>query len=136
MEVVKTCPPGSVLQSNGLCGTDKLQDLPQTPTWCGPQYSDKKCCRQAQLTPGITTSTGKESIPNIICAYRDGDFQYACDPGCCAETCAPESETESESEKRDGPRAKILPIWAILLMAFGSLFLLLVATYYFTRRRK
>ncbi len=133
MEVIKTCPPGSVLQSNGLCGTDRLQDLPQTPTWCGPQYSDKKCCRQAQLTPGITTATGLESVPNIICAYRDGDFQYACDPGCCTETCATEKKDEPQPIEE---RAKILPIWIILVLAFGVLFLVIVGAYYLTRRRK
>lgn len=140
-----TCPPGSTLQSNGLCGTGPTYSM-SGPTYCGPQYNGKNCSYMAQLTPGITEATRLESQPNTICAYRDGDTQIPCDPGCCGPppdtksaavgsdsdsgtggTC-PCSTTGSGSSSKDtgffGSGSNLpIPAWAIILLVLVGSFL-------------
>jgi len=125
----KTCPPGTFLQSNGVCGTGQAETGPLAPTWCGPQYTGKKCCFQNQLVTGVTRNI--ESKPNVICAYRDGDFQYACDPGCCTSECA-EFDTPPVQKSKSTPIT--LPIWAILLITFGIIGIILIAVYFRYRK--
>jgi hypothetical protein len=109
--VTKTCPTGYTLQDNGLCGTGNTYAL-SGPTYCGPQYTGKNCTYQTQLTPGVTVATGTESGPNMICAFREGDAQFPCDPGCCGE---PTTETDGGGATTDGNVTKF-PIWAIILL--------------------
>lgn len=138
-----TCPPGSTLQSNGLCGTGPTYSM-SGPTYCGSQYVGKNCSYMAQLTPGITEATHLESQPNTICAYRDGDTQFPCDPGCCGpppdtksaaagsepgtgDMC-PCSTTGSGSSSKDtgffGSGTNLpIPAWAIILLVLVGSFL-------------
>ena len=115
--VKRTCPTGYTLQGNGLCGTGNTYAL-SGPTYCGPQYTGKNCTYQAQVTPGLTPSTGTESGPNMICAFQEGDAQYPCDPGCCGppstETGGDET-TGGDGTTGDGTEPKF-PIWIIILL--------------------
>ena len=117
--VTKTCPTGYTLQGNGLCGTGNTYAM-SGPTYCGPQYTGKNCTYQAQVTPGMTPTTGMESGPNMICAFLEGDAQFPCDPGCCG---PPPTETTGVAEKEsgDGTEPKF-PIWVIILLTvLGSI---------------
>jgi hypothetical protein len=114
--VTKTCPTGYTLQDNGLCGTGKTY-VTTGPTYCGPQYVEKNCTYQTQVTPGITSTTGTESGPNMICAFQEGDAQYPCDPGCC--TVPSENGTGTGTgtgDGTDGTTGNSFPIWAIILL--------------------
>ena len=120
--VKRTCPTGYTLRDNGLCGTGNTY-VTTGPTYCGPQYVGKNCTQMAQVTPGITPSTGTESGPNMICAFQEGDAQYPCDPGCC--TVPSETETASgdgtDGTTGDGTEPKF-PIWVIILLTvLGSI---------------
>jgi len=116
--VKKTCPTGYTLRSNGLCGTGNTY-VTTGPTYCGPQYTGKNCKYQAQVTPGITPTTGTESGPNMICAFQEGDAQYPCDPGCCG---PPPTETTGDGTTGDGTTGgegttgNWFPLWAIILL--------------------
>jgi hypothetical protein len=126
--VSKTCPTGYTLQSNGLCGTGKTY-VTTGPTYCGPQYTGKNCTQMAQVTPGITPTTGTESGPNMICAFQEGDAQFPCDPGCC--TVPSETETGpgpgDGTDGTDGTTGNSFPIWAIiLLMCVGTVLMALL----------
>lgn len=127
--VKKECPSGYTLQTNGLCGTGNT--YPTTgPTYCGRQYDGKNCTYMPQVTIGITSATGTESGPNMICAFREGDAQFPCDPGCCEKsgkgttttksgTTTTKSETTTTSEKTT---VEGFPLWAIiLLIVLGTL---------------
>lgn len=121
--VSKTCPTGYTLQANGLCGTGPTY-VTTGPTYCGPQYTGKNCTQMAQVTPGITPTTGTESGPNMICAFQDGDAQFPCDPGCCTVP----SETDGTTAGGDGDGTTggdattgnwftdVFPAWAIILL--------------------
>ena len=123
----KTCPSGTTLQVNGLCGTGNTYTT-TGPTYCGPQYSGKTCTYMAQLTPGITVATGTESGPNMICAFQEGDAQFPCDPGCCGPppTGETDADTGGEAGTETGSTEPGFPLWAIiLLIVLGSLILAL-----------
>jgi hypothetical protein len=121
--VKKECPSGYTLQTNGLCGTGNT--YPTTgPTYCGRQYDGKNCTYMPQVTIGITSATGTESGPNMICAFREGDAQFPCDPGCCKDSEAtPTSETPtSETPTSETTTFEGFPLWAvILLILLGTL---------------
>lgn len=140
--VKKTCPTGYVLQDNGLCGTGKTYST-TGPTYCGPQYAGKGCKYRSQVTPGITTATGTESGPNMICAFQEGDAQFPCDPGCCLiEEKATGDETGTETgtgtEEESAATESPFPIWAIILLivlgALGITFLAVWAAKKMSRR--
>ena len=120
--VIKKCPNGYTLKSNGLCGTANTY-VTTGPTYCGPQYTGKNCTYQRQVTPGMTPSTGTESGPNMICAFREGDAQYPCDPGCCDGTTDGADGTTSGTSGTGGTETTagnwftdVFPIWAIILL--------------------
>ena len=111
--VKKTCPTGYTLQTNGLCGTGNTY-VTTGPTYCGPQYNGKNCMYQAQLTPGLTPTTGTESGPNMICAFQEGGAQFPCDAGCCG---PPSTEKDDGTTGDNGNGTEpTFPIWAIILM--------------------
>ena len=121
----KTCPSGTTLQANGLCGTGNTYTT-TGPTYCGPQYTGKNCTYQQQLTPGMTVATGIESGPNMICAFREGDAQFPCDPGCCGPPTTDETDTGGEAGTKTGSTEPVFPIWAIiLLIVLGTIILAL-----------
>lgn len=124
--VAKTCPTGYTLQANGLCGTGNTY-VTTGPTYCGPQYANKNCMYQSQVTPGMTPATGTESGPNMICAFQEGDAQYPCDPGCCTVPTGDDGTTDGSTGTTDGTGATTtnwFPIWAIiLLMCIGTVLL-------------
>lgn len=109
--VTKRCPTGYTVKSNGLCGTGNTY-VTSGPTYCGPQYNGKNCTYQTQLTPGMTPSTGTESGPNMICAFREGDAQYPCDPGCCG----PPQTGTTGGNGGTGTTDNWFPTWAIILL--------------------
>ena len=113
--VKKTCPTGYTVQSNGLCGTGNTY-VTTGPTYCGPQYTGKKCKYQAQVTPGITPATGTESGPNMICAFQEGDAQFPCDPGCCGPPPTETTAGDGTTTSGDGTTTSWFPIWAIILL--------------------
>jgi hypothetical protein len=115
--VQKICPTGYTLQANGLCGTGKTY-VTTGPTYCGSQYTGKNCTYQQQLTPGITSATGTESGPNMICAFREGDAQFPCDPGCCeaSPTKSGDGTKSGDETTGDGTTGNKFPIWAIILL--------------------
>ena len=106
--VKKICPNGYTLRANGLCGTGNTY-VTSGPMYCGPQYTGKNCTQMTQVTSGMTSATGMESGPNMICAFREGDAQFPCDPGCC--TVPPGDVTTG-----DVTTSNWFPIWAIILM--------------------
>ena len=114
--VKKICPNGYTLRDNGLCGTGNTY-VTTGPTYCGPQYTGKNCTYHTQVTPGLTTATGTESGPNMICAFQEGDAQFPCDPGCCG---PPSTETGGDgTDVTPGGEATTgnwFPIWAIILL--------------------
>jgi len=117
--IIKNCPTGYTLRANGLCGTGDTY-MTTGPTYCGPQYAGKNCTYQKQVTPGFTVATGTESGPNMICAFREGDAQYPCDPGCCEKSSA-ETTGAKETTTDTGTTGNWFPIWAIiLLIAVGT----------------
>ena len=121
----KTCPSGTTLQANGLCGTGNTYTT-TGPTYCGPQYTGKNCIYQEQLTPGMTVATGIESGPNMICAFREGDAQFPCDPGCCGPPPTGETDAGGEAGTDTGSTEPGFPIWAIiLLIVLGTIILAL-----------
>jgi hypothetical protein len=80
----------------------------------------------AQLTPGMTVATGTESGPNMICAFREGDAQFPCDPGCCGPPPTGETDTGGETGTKTGSTEPVFPIWAIiLLIVLGTIILAL-----------
>jgi len=114
--VQKICPTGYTLQANGLCGTGNTY-VTTGPTYCGSQYTGKNCTYQQQLTPGITSATGTESGPNMICAFREGDAQFPCDPGCCEASSASGAGTTGDGTKSgDETTGNRFPLWAIILL--------------------
>ena len=125
-----SCPPGQVLQSNGLCGTNTATIIQTSNLYCGPQYLSKNCVYTAQLTTALTPATGSESIPNTICAYLEKGTQYACDPGCC--TGAPPSTTTSTTTA--GSASTNLSWWVIMLIIIGVCLFLLLLVYFATRK--
>lgn len=120
--VKRLCPTGYVLQENGLCGTGNTYAT-TGPTYCGPQYNGKGCKYLTQVTPGITTATGTESGPNMICAFQEGDAQFPCDPGCCLTGTEAGAETGTAEEPA-------FPIWAIiLLIVLGAIVITILAVW-------
>ena len=116
--VKKVCPTGYTLQANGLCGTGNTYAL-SGPTYCGPQYNGKNCTYQAQVTPGLNVATGTESGPNMICAFREGDAQFPCDPGCCEPPTGEGTDGSGEGTDGSGEEGETtakFPIWAIILL--------------------
>lgn len=115
--VQRTCPTGYTLQANGLCGTGNTFTT-TGPTYCGPQYTGKNCTYQKQLTAGITTATGTESSPNMICAFQEGGSQFPCDPGCCGPPPSEAAGTGTSGTTGTGGNGTIagFPIWAIILL--------------------
>ena len=120
--VKKLCPTGYTLRDNGLCGTGNTY-VTTGPTYCGPQYTGKNCMYQTQVTPGITSATGTESGPNMICAFQEGDAQYPCDPGCCTVPSGTETGsadgtdgTDGTTTGSDGTTTRWFPLWAIILL--------------------
>ena len=129
--VTKECPVGYTLQTNGLCGTGNTYAT-TGPTYCGPQYNGKNCKYMSQVTSGITSATGTESGPNMICAFREGDAQFPCDPGCCKETTTTETtttettttETTTTETTTTETTTEGFPLWAIiLLIVLGTIIL-------------
>jgi hypothetical protein len=115
--VSKICPSGTTLQANGLCGTGNTFPL-SGPTYCGPQYTGKNCTYQQQLTPGMTVATGTEST-NMICAFREGDSQFPCDPGCCGpplKETGGDGTSGNETGPGSGSTEPGFPVWAIILL--------------------
>jgi hypothetical protein len=75
----------------------------------------------------MTVATGTESGPNMICAFREGDAQFPCDPGCCG---PPSTETGGDGTIGTGTDTSSaepgFPIWAIiLLIVLGTIVLAL-----------
>jgi hypothetical protein len=120
--VTKKCPYGYTLKSNGLCGIGNTYAT-SGPTYCGPQYTGKNCTHQPQMTPGMTPATGMESGPNMICAFREGDAQYPCDPGCCTGGTGGADGTTGGADGTTGGDGgtgnwftDVFPTWAIILL--------------------
>ena len=113
--VKKTCPTGYTIQTNGLCGTGNTY-VTTGPTYCGPQYNGKNCMYQAQLTPGLTPTTGTESGPNMICAFQEGGAQFPCDPGCCGPPSTEKDDGTTGDNGNGNGTDPTFPIWAIILM--------------------
>jgi hypothetical protein len=61
----------------------------------------------------------------MICAFQEGDAQFACDPGCCVLTSGGEKETDTagtDTAGTDTAGTESFPLWAIiLLIVLGSL---------------
>jgi len=124
-----SCPPGQVLQSNGLCGTNTATIIQTSNLYCGPQYLSQNCTYMAQLTTALTPATGSESIPNTICAYLQNGTQYACDPGCCTGT--PSSTATSSAP---ATASSSLSWWVIVLIIVSVCLFLLLLVYFATRK--
>ena len=128
--VTKICPPGYTLQDNGLCGTGNTY-VTTGPAYCGPQYAGKNCVHMTQLMPGVTVPTGNESVPNMICAFQEGDAQYPCDPGCCTVPTTGADGTTADGTTADGTTGDgttdsggdWFPTWAIILLICVGTFL-------------
>ena len=119
----KTCPSGTTLQANGLCGTGNTIPV-VSGSYCGSQYTGKNCKYQKQLTPGMTATTGIEST-NMICAFQEGDAQFPCDPGCCKESTGAEESEETRATEETVTKYGF-PIWAIILLTvLGSIIFVL-----------
>ena len=113
--VTKTCPTGYTLRANGLCGTGNTY-VTSGPTYCGPQYNGKNCMYQTQLTPGMIVVSQTESRPNMICAFREGDTQYPCDPGCCESPPTGGTGMTGGTGTTGNWFTDVFPIWAIILL--------------------
>ena len=124
--VLKVCPAGQTLQTNGLCGTGPTV-VQTAATYCGPQYSGKNCSLRAQVTSALTPATGSESIPNTICAFDDNGTQVACDPGCCTESPTSTSSTDESTSSAISGKAIGIVIGSIL---GGLLLIALIAFLY------
>jgi hypothetical protein len=64
----------------------------------------------------------------MICAFREGDSQFPCDPGCCGPPLTSETGTGAGGEAgTDTSSAEtVFPIWAIiLLIVLGTIILAL-----------
>lgn len=136
--VMKTCPTGYTLQNNGLCGTGATYST-SGPAYCGPQYTGKNCTYRAQVTAGITAATGTEgteSSPNMICAFREGDAQFPCDPGCCEPPVGTSGSGDGTSGSGDGTSEDSFPIWAIILLIVLGAVALTVFFVFIAYRRK
>ena len=85
-------------------------------SYCGQQYTGKKCECQLQVTAGTTVATKEASNPQRICAFREDGIQYPCDSGCCPEECSvPEKQTPTETTSTDSKASFIESPWFVIL---------------------
>ena len=130
--VSRICPPGLVLQGNGLCGTNTPTIIQTAATYCGPQYATKNCLYTAQLTSALTPATGNEAIPNTICAFTEAGIQTPCDPGCCSNVSSNTTVTTTTTTESVTP----FPLWAIILLIVIGTLILIIIVYLATRKKK
>ena len=103
-------------------------------TICGPQYTGKGCECRAQVTPGVTPSTGEASNPTWICAHVQSGVQTACDPGCCPTDCSAAAAAAAAATTASSGDTKGKNWWIILVSILFGLMMFVSYFYRSTRR--
>jgi hypothetical protein len=99
-------------------------------SYCGQQYTGKKCECQLQVTPGVNVATKEAANPQRICAFREDGIQYPCDAGCCPEDC-PTSGSKSNETVSTSVKSSIFESpWFIILVSILFAFIGLSAIIY------
>lgn len=103
-------------------------------TICGPQYTGKGCECRAQVTPGVTPSTGEASNPTWICAHVQDGIQVGCDPGCCPTDCSAAAAAAGAKTVGTGIVGAGASWWIILVSILFGLMMFVSYFYRSTRR--
>lgn len=103
-------------------------------TICGPQYTGKGCECRAQVTPGVTPSTGEASNPTWICAHVQDGIQVGCDPGCCPTDCSAAAAAAAAATTASSGDTKGKYWWIILVSILFGLMMFVSYFYRSTRR--